>query len=399
MMALDKHRLNHLSKQGVPGAIRSLRLLKKIDRLIGTILLGNNFVNILASAITTIIALRLGGEIYIASATGMLTFVILIFAEVAPKTVAAKHPERIAFNASLILQPLLKILGPIVYIVNIVANSFLWLVGQSQKEKKQVIDTQALRSIIEQSGHGIPEEHQDMILRMLELSDVNIEEIMIQRHEIVGLDIQDDIEHLLILLTNVTYTRLPVYDGSIDEVKGVLHIREALRLLDSNTLNAENILQVCEPVYFIPESTNLLTQLQNFRNQQKRMAFIINEYGNIRGLTTIVDILEEVVGDFSSDIADVDNEIVLKEKGVWHIDASVSLREINEYCNVNLSSENANTLNGLIIELLGEAPQAPLSIAFEDCKVTVLQYNENSVLMIDLITPTEHIEKHSDNES
>ena len=384
LMSLDKHRLNHLCEQGNRGALRVSKLLENTNHLIGLILLGNNFVNIMASALTTVIALRLGGELYVAFATGILTFVILVFAEIAPKTFAVKNPEKLAFPFSLVLLPLLKVALPLVLFVNSFATLFLWLIGQSKTTSNHSIDTNTLKTIVEKSGQAIPKNHQEMIIGMLELSDVQIEEIMIPKNDIVGLDIRDSRENLILLLTNLTYTRLPVFDGNINQIRGVLHMRDALRLINNENLSINKILEASQEPYIIPETTSLLSQLQNFREQKQRLAFIVDEYGNIRGLTTLDDILEEIVGDFTSDIADVSPGIIKKAPNLWQIEATVPLREINEACETNLEAEDATTLNGLILEILGEVPNAPMSIPFQECFINVLKFNENSILMAEL---------------
>ncbi len=395
MMALDRHRLKHLSEQGVVAAIRCSKLLDNVESLIGAILLGNNFANIVASSISTIIALRISGEEGIAVATGLLTLAVLIFAEITPKTLAANKAETIAFPASYVLQYITRALAPIVAFTNTVAAGFLWLLGQNREQQDIPIDADQLRTIVSHSTDKIPENHQKMLLRLLDLDEATVEHIMIPKNEIVGIDIQSSVEHILIVLTNVPYTRIPLYDENISNVKGIIHVRDALHLLDNNNFSIESLLNVASPPYNIPATNSLLIQVQKFRDKGERTGFIIDEYGTLKGMITLDDILEEIIGTYTSDLSDTTDEFLTISQNHWSINASVSLREINETCQLNLQSEEATTINGLVLEILGNMPRHPLCIALPDCHLYLEDFKDNIIRTVEIEKISEQKEPHA----
>ncbi|MFN2310053.1 MAG: HlyC/CorC family transporter, partial [Gammaproteobacteria bacterium] len=293
LMTLNRYRLRHLAKNRHRGAMRAQRLLERPDRLIGLILLGNNFVNILASAIATLIGMRLFGEVGIAIATGALTLVVLIFSEVAPKTLAALHPERIAFPASFLYIPLLKLLYPLVWVINKIANAFLGLLGVSPEQSGgHALSSEELRTVVLEAGAMIPKRHQKMLLNLLDLEKATVEDIMIPRNEVVGVDLSDDIEEITEILTHTQYTRLPVFEDSIDHVVGILHLRSIVPLLKRGDLTHDALRSVLREPYFIPEGTSLNRQLLNFQRESRRTGLVVDEYGDIQGLVALEDILE-----------------------------------------------------------------------------------------------------------
>jgi len=386
LMVLNRYRLRHLVRDNHPGAIRAQRLLDKPDRLIGLILLGNNFVNILASSITTVIALRLLGEPGIAIGAGILTLVILIFAEVTPKTLAALRPERIAFPAAFVYGPLLKLLYPLVWVVNAVANRTLKLVGVSPDEaSSHALSSEELRTVVMEAGVLIPKRHQNMLLSLLDLEQATVEDIMVPRNEIMGIDISDSIEDIVNIISYTQYTRLPVYKESIDNVVGIMHIRRVLPLLQKGALDKDALLSTIRGPYFIPEGTSLNRQLLNFQREGRRIGLVVDEYGEILGLTTIEDILEEVVGEFTTDPSATHKDIRPQEDGTYLIDASSNIRELNRALQIDLPMDGPKTLNGLILEHMEAIPEPGTSLLVANYPIEVLQTKDNAVKTVRLL--------------
>jgi len=390
LMAVNRYRLRHLARQGHKGAQRVLRLLERPDRLIGLILLGNNLVNILASSLTTVIALRLGGEGAIALGAGLLTLVILIFSEVAPKTLAALHPERIAFPAAFVYEQLLRVLYPLVYLVNLLANGVLRLLGvrPGQTETSHALSTEELRTVLHEAGALIPKRHQEMLLSILELEEVTVNDIMVPRGEIVGIDLEEDMAVIVTQLTSAQHTRLPVYRESIDHVEGFLHVRNALPLLARGELTKEALMRILREPYFIPEATPLNTQLLNFQRQRRRIGLVVDEYGDIQGLVTLEDILEEIVGEFTTS-PELSPEVIPQEDGSYLVDASVNIRELNRMLGWRLPTDGPKTLNGLILEHLEHIPEPGTSLRIAGYPMEVVQTRGNAVKTVKIYPPME----------
>lgn len=366
MMSLNRYRLKHLVKKHNRGAMRAAELLQRPDRLIGVILIGNNLVNILATSIATVIAIRLYGDAGIAIATLVLTLVILIFAEVTPKTIAALYPEKIAFPATLILKPLLVVLSPAVWMVSAISNGLARLLGVNpdSNHSNDHLHPDELRTVVDQAGDLIPDQHQGMMINVLDLEKATVEDIMIPRNEVFGINLDLPIDQLLSQLRNTEYTRLPVYQGDIDKVIGVLHMRNAVRFLngDDEAVTHAAFKRFAGEPYFIPEATPLHTQLVNFKHTKQRMALVVDEYGDIKGLVTLEDLLEEIVGDFTSNSADeLDEDIQALSNGWFMIDGSTSIRDINRGLNWHLPTDGPKTLNGLAMEYLENIPDACIS--------------------------------------
>ena len=385
LMTLNRYRLRHLANEGHRGAILASRLLKRPDRLIGLILLGNNFVNVLASSIATIIALRLGGEGAVAVAAGLLTLVILIFSEVTPKTLAALHPERLAFPAALVYTPLLKICYPLVWVINAIANRILKLLGVSPEDGgDQALSREELRSVVLETGAMIPKKHQKMLLGILDLEKITVEDIMIPRHEIVGIDIQDPIEEVIQQVQNSHYTRLPVFEDSIDHVIGIVHMRHAMHALIEENLTTELLRDTCRAPYFIPASTPLNRQLLNFQHQKSRLGLVVDEYGDVMGLVTLEDLLEEIVGEFTTDPSDELSDVQPQEDGSFLVDGSASVRDLVRTMNWELPTDGPKTLNGLIIEYLETIPEPGTSLLLEGYPLDIIQTKGNAVKTVRL---------------
>lgn len=381
MMSLNRYRLKHLRKR-YSGARKAHKLLKRPDRLIGIILIGNNMVNILASAIATVIAMRLYGDAGIAIATVLLTLAVLIFSEVTPKTLAALHPEGIAFTTSHILRPLLTLFYPIVWLVNYLSNGLLKLFGVNTSRAVDVsLSKEELRTVVDVSSSNIPE-HQDMLINILDLETVTVNDIMVPRNDIVGLNLDEDIESLLTTIINCGYTRLPVYTGDINHVEGFLHMKTIARLLRSGGegLTKEAIKRFAREPYFVPENTPLNKQLLNFQQARRRIGLVVDEYGEIEGLVTMEDILEEIVGDFTTNRAEEgQDEIVALDKTMYDIDGSATIRDINKANLWDLPTDGPKTLNGLILEHLESIPEGNVCFAIGRYRFETLEINDKMV--------------------
>ncbi|MDW5376244.1 HlyC/CorC family transporter [Halomonas sp. HP20-15] len=381
MMSINRYRLSHQAKSGERRAQRVMRLLSRPDRLIGVILIGNNFVNNLAASIGTIIAIHFFGEVSgPAISTLALTIVVLIFAEVTPKTYAAIKPERIAYPASLALEPLLKGLYPLVWLVNAMSNGLLRMLGVKNIEGgADNLTRDELRTVVHEAGTMIPRRHQAMLLSILDLENVTVNDIMVPRHEIAGIDLDDDLESILAQIRASQHTRVPVYKGDINNIIGILHLRNAARFLSKSEVTKAAIVQEAREPYFIPESTPLHTQLLNFQQQKRRIGIVVDEYGDVEGLVTLEDILEEIVGEFTTDVAGMHKEIHLQDDGSYIIEGTANIREINKMLGWQLPTDGPKTLNGLIIEHLESFPDAPACLQLGTTRMEIIQVKDNLI--------------------
>ena len=380
LMSLNRYRLRHLVQEGHPGAIRANELLKRPDRLIGLILLGNNFVNILASAIATIIGVKLLGENGIAVATLTLTLIILLFAEVTPKTLAALHPERIAFPASFLLKPLLILLYPLVWFTNSITNRMLGLFGVTPEvAMSDAINSEELRMALKEAGSMIPKRHKKMLVSILDLEKVTVNDVMLPRSEIDGININASLAEIIKQLSYCANTRLPVYETSLDNLIGILHVRKALHLLAQDNLTLETLKSIIKPSYFVPENTPLNTQLIQFQRHKRRTGLVVDEYGDIIGLITLEDIFREIVGEFTADYIDEDKDIHPQADGSYYINGSANIREINRQNDWQLPTDGPKTINGLILEYLESIPEPNVSLRIEDHLIEVVQTSDNTI--------------------
>jgi len=385
LMTLNRYRLRHLAEVGNRSARLAERLLAKPDRLIGVILLGNNFVNILASSIATIIALRLGGEAAIAIAAGMLTLVILIFAEVAPKTMAALHPERLAFPFAWPLAGLLRISYPLVWLVNLGANTLLRLFGVNPAlAREDNLSRDELRTVVREAGALIPDRHQRMLLNLLDLESAKVEDIMVPRSDIVGIDVAEPLDTVLRQLSQAQHTRLPVYRESIDDIVGILHLRNVIADLERGRLDKDSLLTRTRECDFIPEGTSLNTQLLNFQGNRRRIGIVVDEYGDVIGLVTLEDILEEVVGEFTTDPLETSRRLRRLDEGRLLAQGNASVRELRRVLDWTLPTDGPRTLNGLILEHLQAIPETGISMRIHGMAVTIVQVRDNRVLTAEL---------------
>ncbi|MCW8866639.1 MAG: CNNM domain-containing protein [Colwellia sp.] len=387
MMSLNRYRLRHLEKEKHKGAKRVSKLLSRPDRLIGLILIGNNLVNIAASAIATIIALRLSIEAGISEdigvliATIVLTLVVLIFAEVTPKTLAALYPEKIAFPSSIVLSILLKILLPFVITVNWITNGILTLIGISSEQREQhSLSSEELRTVVNESGALLHEQDQSMLMSILDLEKVSVEDIMIPRSELVGIDINDDWKKIQKQLTQANHTRVLLYRDNIDDVVGYIHARDALKLLSKSQFSKATLLRAVRELYFIPSGTPLNIQLLKFQHAKERLGLVVDEYGDIQGLVTLEDILEEIVGDFTTTMTPTaSDEVTLQPDGSYLVDGSASIRDVNKEMSWQLPTDGPKTLNGLIIEYLEDIPQNKLSVRIAGYPVEIVDVTGNMI--------------------
>jgi len=381
LMTLNRYRLRHQAEDGNPSARRAQQLLDKPDRLIGLILLGNNFVNILASSLVTLIAIRLGGEGAIPLAAGILTLVVLIFAEVAPKTLAALHPEKLAFPAAWIYIPLLRLLFPLVWLVNLFANAVLKLLRIYPEDSEgNALSREELRTVVGEAGAMMPKRHQDMLLSVLDLESVTVDDIMVPRTEIDGIDFEDPISEILEQLEQLPYTRVLVYRGSIDHVMGFLHSRKILQAtLDADGLTHTEIEDLLREPLYIPKGTPLNRQLLTFQRTKRRTGLVVDEYGDVLGLVTMADLLEEIVGEFATDPSDSIADVQPQEDGSFLVAGSANLRELVRTLNWELPTDGPKTLNGLIIEHLQTLPESGTSLMIAGYPIDIIQTQDNMV--------------------
>ncbi len=392
MMSLNRYRLKHLSNQGHKGAKRVEKLLSRPDRLIGLILIGNNLVNILASAIATILGMRLYGDLGVAIATGVLTLVILVFAEVTPKTLAAMYPERVSYSSSIVLNVLMKLLSPLVILVNLITNGFLKILGLgSGHDDKDKLSSEELRTVVHEAGGLIPRRHQDMLISILDLEHVTVNDIMVPRSEITGIDINDDWKSISRQLTHSPHGRIVLYRDQIDEVVGMLRLRESYRLmLEKNEFTKETLLRAADEIYFIPEATPLNSQLLKFQRNKERIGLVVDEYGDIQGLITLEDILEEIVGEFTTSMApSLAEEITPQPDGSFMIEGSANIRDINKGLKWDLPTDGPRTLNGLILEHLEEIPETEISLEIEQHNMEIVAVEENKINLVKVFPSTE----------
>ena len=383
LLSVNKYRLRFLSEQGNKGAQKAEKLLERPDTLLSFILIFNNLVNISASAIATIIGMRLYGDAGVAIATGLLTFAMLVFSEIFPKTVAAMYPEKVGLFSSHILTVLLKIFYPVVWFMNIFTKSLMKIIGLKPDLQKQVISREELRSIVTEAGEATPDEqHPQMLLSILDMETVTVDDIMVPRNEIGGIDIDDDWKAIMRQLNHAAHNRVVLYKGSLDEqVLGILRVREAFRLLlEKNEFTKETLIRAADEVYFIPEGTPLKTQLANFRTNKERFGLVVDEYGDIKGLVTLEDILEEIVGDFTTSTAPtIDEEVTQQSDGSMIIEGSANLRDLNKMFGWELDTEDARTFNGLILEHLEEIPDEGTVCEIDGLQITILEVADNMI--------------------
>jgi len=378
-MSLNRYQLRHKAREGHRGARLAEELLGRPDRLIGLILLGNNLVNFTAASLVTLIAQDIGGKPAVAIGTGIFTLVVLVFSETAPKTLAALHPERVAFPAALVYYPLLKITYPLVWLTNLCANGVLFLFGvRTGKNEIQALTREELRTVVHEAGSRIAGQYRTMLLSILDLEKVTVDDVMVPHNEIIGIDLDDTDEEIEKVLSDSQHTRLPVYRDNIDQVVGVLHLRK-LANLATRELNKSTLQQLLTEPYFVPEGTPLSTQLIQFQRRRERIALVVDEYGDIQGIVTLEDILEEIVGEFTTDPADEGDDVVSEGSDSYLVDATANIRELNRSQDWEFPTEGPKTLNGLIVELLETIPAPGTRLEIKGYPIEITEVDDNRV--------------------
>ena len=385
MMAANKIKLKNLSKKPHRGAKRALKLLHKPDLLLSTILIGNNFANILASAIVTIIMINyFGGNVLLGSV--LLTQVILIFSEITPKTMAAIKPESFAIKSSLLLKVLLFVFKPLISITNLLSSGVLKLFKLNAKDANDNdnLNTQELKTLLDESGDLIPKQYRGMLSSILGMEELVVEDIMTPTSEIIGLDLNDSYESNKKIIESTEYTRLPVFKDEIDNEIGTLHLKDSHAFLDELEIN-NNVDNILRTTYFVSQSTALMKQLREFQLNGKSMALVVDEYGEIQGLITIEDIFKEIAGKFGSDRVELEKEFTILKDGSVITDGNSKIRDLNNFLDWSIPEENSKTINGLITEYLDLIPQSNLCVQIDNYKFEVIRIDDNSIDRIKII--------------
>lgn len=385
LMALNRLKLKNAAKHS-GGAARAEKLLEKPDRLIGLILIGNNFINIAATALTTIVAIKVAGNAGVAYGTAILTFAILIFSEITPKTYAALYPEKIAYFASYVLTPMLKLLYPLVWLTNLMTNGLLRLLGVPKEIAKESLSREELQTLVAENDRINPEDHQKMMINVMDLDHISIEDVMIPRNEIQAINIEDSQAEIEQQLINTYLTRMPIYRGDIDNVIGILHIRTVLPLLKEHRLSRQKLQKVMRKPYFVPESITLSVQMKEFQRKERRMALVVDEYGDLVGLVTMEDILEQIVGKFTSEHVDRGLEI-LKRGNKYLVQGRIAVRSLNRRMQWQLPTDGATTISGLITEHLQDLPDKDFAVEIAGYQMTVLQTSDDNLITKVFIEP------------
>lgn len=395
MMAISRLRLRHLAREGSRSARLTQFLLDRTDRLLGVILLGNNLVNNVLVTLITALAIYYFGqsEWVLAVAAGSLTFAILVFAEITPKVIGATYPERIALPASFVLALLLKLTTPLVWFVNLFVRALLWALRIPSRSSggAEQLTPQELRTIVLEGGNFIPSKHRSILLNLFDLEQLAVDDIMTPRARIEGLDVSQSPEAIARQLTTCYHNKLPVFDGDIAHLHGILHVRKLLPLLGERALSAEQVRERTVPPYYIPTGTPLLQQLQMFQDNRQRVGLVVDEYGDVRGLVTLEDIIEEIVGEFTTQAPGIGTSgLRWGEDGQVVVDGSASLRELNRRLRLHFPLDGPRTLNGLLLEHLQDIPDAACCIAYEDCIVEIIQTDEHTVRSARLLRKRSH---------
>ena len=380
MMAINRYRLKTLSAKNNAQAKRVEKLLGNIEHLIGGILLGNNFVNILAASITTILALKLWGEEYVIFASLVLTLVILIFAETAPKTYAANNPEKIALPAAIVLEYIIKLFKPIIWLISNTSQIILKPIGLNQGSKDN-LSSEELRIAVVDSKSMIAKNYQKMLLNIIDLDKVRVEDIMIPHHELISVNINNE-DELFEQLKRIQHTKLIIFDGTEDNIIGTIHMRDVVNLYAKNEVSVDTIKKLIREPYFIPEGTSLSSQLEHFKKQKRRLGMVVDEYGEIKGMVVLEDILEEIVGQFTSNQGESIQEVTQQEDGSYLVDPKISIRDLNDILKSNLPYGHAKTLNGLILEHLQSLPQHNVSFKIESLIIEIVQVSKQGVKLV-----------------
>ena len=392
LMRLNRYRLRHSARQGHRAARLAELLLQRPDRLISLILLGNNLANFTAASIVAIIAFEIGGQPAVAIGTLILTLAVLVFSEAAPKTLAALHPESVAFPAALIYYPLLKMTYPFVWLINIMSNGVLWLLGVRQQDTQlRALTQDELRTIVHDTGSRLSFHYRQMLLSILDLEKVTVDDVMVPHNEIVGIDLDADLGEIEKIIRRTEHTRLPVYRDTIDQVVGILHLRR-LANCSERKLSKETITELLDEPYFVPEGTPLSKQLVHFQRKRLRIALVVDEYGDIQGIVTLEDILEEIVGEFTTDPTDVE-DVIDEGNGTYLVSGTSNIRELNRSRNWQLPTSGPKTISGLIVELLETIPEPTTCLKIANYPIEIVETDEKRIRSVRIsprIAPAEN---------
>lgn len=387
MMSLNRYRLRHLVKKKNKQALRVSQLLERPDKLLSVILIGSTLVNIVASTLATLIGQRLNGDMGVIIATALLSLIILVFSEVIPKTIAALNPQKIAFASSMPLKGLQMVLSPFVFSVSWIANFFLRCVGIIlDKNSKETLSSEELRTVVLETSGFLQREYQGMLVSLLDLERAAVEDLMIPKTDIIGVDIEQPWHEVLHQLETAQHTRLVLYKSNTDNLIGLLHVRDVLRLVIDEDFDSETLVEIAQEPYFIPAGTLLSAQILNFQKTKRRSAFVVNEYGDLLGLITMDDILEEIVGEYTTDIAALSKDILPQEDGSVMIDASITLRYLNRLLSWQLPMIGPRTLSGLIIEYLGYIPPSGCCLRIKNYQIEILMVSDNMIKTVRMRT-------------
>ena len=389
MMALSRMRLNHLIRKGNKSAKLTAKLLSHTDRLLGSILFGNTLLNAAAASITGIIILRLFGtdDLYLVAGTVSISFVLLVFSEILPKIIAASHPERVALPSSFVLAPLNKLFYPVVSIATITVRGFLWVlrIKIQADQSKHKVSLEEVRMLVLEAEHFLPRKHQKMLLNLMDIERIAVNDVMIPRNQIEALNINAPIDILLEQLSTCHHTLLPVYENDLDNIVGILHVRRALSLMQRDTFDAGDLREVLQESYFIPSDTALLTQLQHFQERHQRLGLIVDEYGELLGLVTLENIMEEIVGDFTTQSPSRTGKFMRQQDGSMFVEGGTLLRDLNRKMGMHFPLDGAKTLNGLILEHLQDLPEAGISIKISGYPIEIIQTQDRVVKVARII--------------
>ncbi|WP_373081482.1 HlyC/CorC family transporter [Zhongshania sp.] len=380
MMSLNRYRLRHRAKSGHRGAKRASKLLEEPDSLISTILIGNNLVNNLAASIATIVAIRMYGDGAVVPASILLTLVFLIFAEIIPKTIAAYKSEAVAYTVSHVLLPLKSLLFPVIWLVSHVTHFVLRLTRIEKNDGSEHIGLEELRTIVGEAGHLIPKHHKGMLMNILDLEQITVDDIMIPRNEVFGIDIDANTDAIIRKLRDAEFTRIPVYQNDIDNIVGILHQRDIISSVDEHgRVQRDALLQAIRDPYFIPEGTPLNTQLFNFQKQKRRLGIVVDEYGVMQGIVTLEDLLEEIVGEFTSNLSTDTEDIIHQADGSYLVDGTTTIRDINKSMKWELPTDGPKTLNGLLLEQLESFPEASVGVSIGRYRFEIIEMKGNLI--------------------
>ena len=380
LMRLNRYKLkNHVRKGNKPAKILE-KLLKEPEKLIGLICLGVNLVNFTAAALVTIIALKLGGEPYVAIATLILTVVVLIFCEAAPKTLAAIYPEKLAFPSAFIYYPLMLISYPMVWLISETSNLILWLIGFRQKNNNESsLSNDELRTIVREAGTLISRKYRSMLLNILDLEKMSVDDVMVPHTEISGINMEDNIEDIRKTIQNSEHTLLPVFKENINNIFGILHLRKLANFSSKNLFEKNDVERLSIEPYYIQEGTSLNTQLIEFQRMKQRIAIVVDEYGDIQGIVTLSDILEEIVGEFTTVPEKINEEFKKESANSYIVNGNSNIRDLNKSIKWDIPSKGAKTINGLILEYLGDIPNQGKYLEIENYFFEVIDCDSNHI--------------------